>query len=179
MIGLKDLDLMSTAKGLDARLSIHTVREIVVDSHSGYIFPLKKRYDATNRTIEGALDAEADEGNTWDLPPVVAAGEPDANAALEGETAESVAEAPIDDDTYIAGEIRRDQAVVRKPPTYGPEEGLQARRKGRRTPGGRHGQLTRRRKFWQRWSGCCCKFRCNRSGRSSPTCAPCGSPSTS
>ncbi len=63
---LKDLDLTSNAKGVDAKLSIHTVREIVVDNHSGYIFPCKKRYDATNRTIEGALNAEADAGDTWD-----------------------------------------------------------------------------------------------------------------
>ncbi len=43
---LVDLDLSSDAKGSDARLSIHTVREIVVDNLKGYIFPLKAKYDA-------------------------------------------------------------------------------------------------------------------------------------
>jgi hypothetical protein len=50
-----DLDLRADAKGVDAKLPIHRVRELIVDARAGrgYKFPLKAEYDRRNRTLEG------------------------------------------------------------------------------------------------------------------------------
>ncbi len=68
---LFDLDLSSDAKGLDARLSIHTVREIVVDNLKGYIFPLKAKYDAKNRSVDGIPLVMEDATVIFGWPPPV------------------------------------------------------------------------------------------------------------
>ena len=41
----REFGVSAGVKGLDARLSMHTVREIVVDDLDGYHFPLKNKYD--------------------------------------------------------------------------------------------------------------------------------------
>ena len=48
---IADLDLAASALGMDSKLSAHVVRELVVDDSDGFVFPLKDRYDKTNRTL--------------------------------------------------------------------------------------------------------------------------------
>ncbi len=114
---VKDFDLSVKAKGLDSKLSLHTVREIVVDNLKGYIFPLKAKYDATNRTVEGAIDSEPDLGDTWDVPPTDLQDAPSNVVPLQGVTAENAAEAPIDEgiDYEIAKVEMNNGALIEEP----------------------------------------------------------------
>ncbi len=122
---IKDFDLSVKAKGLDSKLSLHTVREIVVDNLKGYIFPLKAKYDATNRSVEGAVDSDLDLGDTWDVPPTDLQDTPSNVVPLQGVTAENAAEAPMDEDIdYEVAKVEKSKGALMEEPRVNDLVGL-------------------------------------------------------